>query len=59
MLACIEGGYDLNARKKCASSFSDSPVDGFVINGLHNNGSDVEKLDIDKIRPIIEATIVS
>uniref|UniRef100_A0A0A9WJF6 Queuine tRNA-ribosyltransferase accessory subunit 2 n=1 Tax=Lygus hesperus TaxID=30085 RepID=A0A0A9WJF6_LYGHE len=56
-LAVLEGGYDLEARKKVGLSYSDAPVDGFVINGLHNNGADVEKIDFQQIRALIEATI--
>ncbi|KAF6200684.1 hypothetical protein GE061_005128 [Apolygus lucorum] len=57
LLAVLEGGFDLEARKKVGQTYSDAPVDGFVINGLHNNGGDVEKIDFEKIRDLIEASI--
>lgn len=53
----IEGGYDADLRKLSAQVVSSKPVDGFIINGLHNNGPDVEKLNLKEVVPILEAVL--
>ncbi|CAH1389585.1 unnamed protein product [Nezara viridula] len=53
----IEGGYDVDLRKLSAQVVSSKPVDGFIINGLHNNGPDVEKLNLKKVAPLLEAVM--
>lgn len=49
----IEGGYDTFMRKKSAEETAKRDVHGFVIDGFHVNGSDVEHLDFSKIKPIL------
>ncbi|XP_014279885.1 queuine tRNA-ribosyltransferase accessory subunit 2 isoform X2 [Halyomorpha halys] len=53
----IEGGYDIDLRKLSAQVIANKPVDGFIINGLHNNGPEVEKLDLKKVVPILKAVL--
>ncbi|BET02452.1 Queuine tRNA-ribosyltransferase catalytic subunit 1 [Nesidiocoris tenuis] len=57
ILAAVEGGYNSEARKKSAASYKNAPVDGFVINGLHNNGPDVEEIDFKSIEDVIDVTV--
>ncbi|XP_046682360.1 queuine tRNA-ribosyltransferase accessory subunit 2 [Homalodisca vitripennis] len=58
LLATVEGGYDLEARRQSAQMFSRHPlVQGFVIDGLHNNGMAVEQMSYDTIRPVITETL--
>lgn len=39
ILAAVEGGYDIEGRTASADYLKDKPVVGYVIDGLHNNGS--------------------
>lgn len=59
LLAVLEGGYDLEARQKAAQLISQHPqVQGLVIDGLHNNGTNVEKMTFEVIKPVIQVTLV-
>lgn len=55
----VEGGYDLDARRLSAKLLAERKVDGFVIDGLHNNGSSLDSINIDNVRPVIEETLVN
>ncbi|XP_073972993.1 queuine tRNA-ribosyltransferase accessory subunit 2 [Rhodnius prolixus] len=55
----VEGGYDLDARRLSAKLLAERKVDGFVIDGLHNNGSSLDSINIDNVRPVIEETLKS
>lgn len=60
MLAVLEGGFNLKARKECAQMFArHSQVQGFVIDGLHNNGLPVEQMSYETIKPVITETLVN
>nr|CAD7411866.1 unnamed protein product [Timema cristinae] len=59
LLAVLEGGYNLTSREASAKMLSSCNVAGFVIDGLHNNGPDVELLPFEKIKPAIQETVVS
>lgn len=49
----VQGGYDLFLRKKSAELTASQAVDGFIIDGFHVNGPDVEDIDFSKIKPIL------
>lgn len=49
----IEGGYDLVLRKKSAEQTASRAVDGFIIDGFHVNGPQVEYIDFCEIKPIL------
>nr|CAD7440979.1 unnamed protein product [Timema bartmani] len=57
LLAVLEGGYNLTSREASAKMLSSCDVAGFVIDGLHNNGPDVELLPFEKIKPAIQETV--
>ncbi|XP_049812703.1 queuine tRNA-ribosyltransferase accessory subunit 2 [Schistocerca nitens] len=57
LLAVIEGGYSVHARQESARAASQHPVSGFVIDGLHTNGPDVEKITFSSIREVIQETV--
>nr|CAD7259499.1 unnamed protein product [Timema shepardi]CAD7569495.1 unnamed protein product [Timema californicum] len=57
LLAVLEGGYNLTSREASAKMLSSCNVAGFVIDGLHNNGPDVELLPFEKIKPAIQETV--
>lgn len=58
IFGAIEGGYDLEFRKKSAEIISTKDVDGYIINGLHNNGPEVETIDFNEVRPVIKEVLV-
>ena len=58
-LGSVVGGYDLEAREKSIKYLRDKQLEGYVIDGLHINGSGVEKMSFEKIKNIIEHTMVS
>lgn len=60
VVAAVEGGYCLKSREKCITDllqYKDN-IGGFLIDGLHNNGPEVELLSFDEIKEIVEKTIV-
>jgi len=59
ILGAIEGGYNLQAREEFISYLKDKPLMGFVIDGLHNNGPEVQNISSEQVKQVIEHTIVS
>lgn len=57
LLAVIEGGYSVHARQESARVASQHPVSGFVIDGLHTNGPDTEKLTFSNLKEVVEETV--
>ncbi|XP_078043061.1 queuine tRNA-ribosyltransferase accessory subunit 2 [Augochlora pura] len=57
LLAGVEGGYDMDARLESINYIKDKPVDGYVIDGLHNNGPDVQNISAETVKEIIKKTI--
>lgn len=49
----IQGGYDQFLRKKSSRETALRPVEGFVIDGFHQNGTDVQFLDFSKVKPLL------
>ncbi|GFT90950.1 queuine tRNA-ribosyltransferase accessory subunit 2 [Nephila pilipes] len=50
----IQGGYDSFLRNKSAKITALQDVDGFVIDGFHVNGPDVENVDFPKMKQILQ-----
>lgn len=59
LLAAVEGGYDVDARLESIDYLKDKPVIGYVIDGLHSNGPDVQNILPETIEEIVKQTIVS
>ncbi|XP_031828166.1 queuine tRNA-ribosyltransferase accessory subunit 2 [Nomia melanderi] len=57
LLAAIEGGYNMDARLESINYLKDKPVVGYVIDGLHNNGPDVQNISPQQVEGIIKQTI--
>lgn len=59
VIAPIAGGYCLKSRKKCIETITpnSNDVGGFLIDGLHNNGPEVEFLPFDEIQGVIKYVI--
>ncbi|XP_044765568.1 queuine tRNA-ribosyltransferase accessory subunit 2 [Coccinella septempunctata] len=59
IIAPIAGGYSIPHRKKCLDSMlnDDIEVGGYLIDGLHNNGPEVEFLSFTDVQPIVEFSI--
>ncbi|XP_076285936.1 queuine tRNA-ribosyltransferase accessory subunit 2 isoform X2 [Lasioglossum baleicum] len=57
LLAAVEGGYDVDARLESIDYLKDKPVIGYVIDGLHNNGPDVQNILPETIVEIVKQTI--
>ncbi|CAH1975607.1 unnamed protein product [Acanthoscelides obtectus] len=55
----IAGGYCLKSREHCIEAlFIDAnEIDGFLIDGLHNNGPEVEFLPFEEIKSILEFSV--
>lgn len=60
-MAAIAGGYSIRERERCIREIMKdaNSVGGFLIDGLHNNGPEVEFLDFDELKTVVEFTIVS
>ncbi|KAH0946504.1 hypothetical protein HN011_003238 [Eciton burchellii] len=57
ILGSIEGGYNLQAREEFISYLKDKPLTGFVIDGLHNNGPEVQDISSEQVKQVIKHTI--
>lgn len=59
VIAPIAGGYCLRSRQKCIDSIlpNDSHVQGYLIDGLHNNGPEVEFLPFLEVKPVVECVL--
>jgi len=56
-MAAITGGYCTKARKKCIEGIPVDELHGFLIDGLHNNGPEVEFIPFDEPKPIVEFVV--
>ncbi|XP_071445947.1 queuine tRNA-ribosyltransferase accessory subunit 2 [Hetaerina americana] len=56
-LALLEGGYDISSRKSYVKEIAESDVDGYVIDGLHSNGPEVEFMEVEKAIPVIREIV--
>lgn len=59
ILGAIEGGYNIEARKDSIEDVKDQPLDGYIIDGLHTNGPDVQNITLEQIEQVITYTIKS
>jgi len=59
VLGVVEGGYSFEGREMSAKYLANSSVFGYVIDGLHNNGPDVEYLTFGDVKPVLEETLVT
>ncbi|XP_023014371.2 queuine tRNA-ribosyltransferase accessory subunit 2 [Leptinotarsa decemlineata] len=59
VMAPIAGGYCLNSREKCIKAImkDQDVLDGFLIDGLHNNGPEVEFLPFNELKPVVSYVI--
>lgn len=59
VIAPIAGGYCLRSRLKCLESVihNDPHIQGYLIDGLHNNGPEVEFLPFMEAKPVVEGLI--
>jgi queuine tRNA-ribosyltransferase subunit QTRTD1 len=58
ILGVVEGGNSIERREESAKYLANSPVFGYVIDGLHSNGPNVEQLTSEDVKPILEASLV-
>lgn len=60
-MASLSGGYNIKERERCINEIlkNDDVLNGFLIDGLHNNGPEVELLAFKEFESIVEFIIVS
>lgn len=59
ILGVVEGGYSVEGREMSAKYLANRSVFGYVIDGLHNNGPDVENLTFGDVKTVLEETLVT
>ncbi|KRT81566.1 hypothetical protein AMK59_5870 [Oryctes borbonicus] len=60
VMAPIAGGYCLKSRKRCLDQIKNNElIDGFLLDGLHNNGPEVEFLTYNEIKDVIDLIAVT
>lgn len=58
-IASITGGYSLDARQEVMEEIGKyNEIKGYVIDGLHNNGPEVEFIPFEQIKKVAEFVIV-
>ncbi|XP_022907879.1 queuine tRNA-ribosyltransferase accessory subunit 2 [Onthophagus taurus] len=59
LIGSISGGYCLNSRQKCIEGILDKDeyIGGYLIDGLHNNGPEVEFLPIDEVDKVVDFVV--
>lgn len=60
VMAPITGGYCLKSRKRCLdeTGINKDLISGYLVDGLHNNGPEVEFMSHKEIRDVIELVVV-
>lgn len=60
-MAAIAGGYCIRERERCINEIDkdSDAIGGFLIDGLHNNGPEVEFLDFEELKTVVKFVIVS
>lgn len=58
-LGSVQGGYDLKAREQSIKYMEDKPLLGYLIDGIHKNGKNVQNISIDQVKAVIKHSLVS
>lgn len=59
VMAPITGGYCLKSRKRCLDEIAHKDlINGFLVDGLHNNGPEVELLSFKEIKDVVQLIVV-
>lgn len=58
LLAPLEGGYDINSRRAFAEEISKYDVFGYVLDGLHTNGPEVENIKFISVESVVTECLV-
>lgn len=61
VMAAVAGGYCVKERERCIRQMEQDSgaIGGFLIDGLHNNGPEVELLDFEELKTVVKFVIVS
>lgn len=61
VMAPIAGGYCVRERERCIREIEKETnvVDGFLLDGLHNNGPEVEFLKFEELKTVVQFIVVS
>ncbi|KAL1516919.1 hypothetical protein ABEB36_000750 [Hypothenemus hampei] len=59
VIAPVAGGYCLKSRQKCIDLMqkNNSYIQGYLIDGLHNNGSEVEFISFAEVKPVVDLVV--
>ncbi|XP_011315320.1 queuine tRNA-ribosyltransferase subunit QTRTD1 homolog [Fopius arisanus] len=57
LLGAVEGGYDLRAREVSANFLREKNLEGYVIDGLHVNGPEVQNISFETIKEVVQHTL--
>lgn len=58
LLGPVEGGFDLLAREQSVEMLMKNDLLGYVIDGIHQNGSSIQTIPFKNIKEVIQHTIV-
>lgn len=60
VMAAVAGGYCIRERERCIREIEKDTetIGGFLIDGLHNNGPEVEFLDFEELKTVVQFVIV-
>ncbi|XP_044732033.1 queuine tRNA-ribosyltransferase accessory subunit 2 [Chrysoperla carnea] len=60
-IAAIAGGFNVIERQRCIRSLLKNEnilsVSGFLIDGIHNNGPELELLNFTEVKPVLDETL--
>lgn len=61
VMASIVGGYSTKIRENCLNNIlkEKSVVKGYLLDGLHNNGPEVEFIKFEEVKSVVENVVVS
>eukprot|EP00088_Acartia_fossae_P018368 TRINITY_DN20614_c0_g2_i1.p1 TRINITY_DN20614_c0_g2~~TRINITY_DN20614_c0_g2_i1.p1 ORF type:complete len:378 (-),score=48.48 TRINITY_DN20614_c0_g2_i1:36-1169(-) len=57
IVAAVQGGNELSARKYSAKETATRPVDGFMLDGFHTNGTTADALVWEEIKEVFSETV--
>merc|ERR1712079_900208 len=58
IIGALQGGYDKAVREKEAKLLSTVPLDGYFLDGFHNNGESALEMEIDEVIEILKESVL-
>lgn len=58
IIGALEGGYDKAVREKEAKLLSSLPLDGYFLDGFHNNGDSALEMEVSHVVDVLKESVI-